>query len=71
MARISASSASVMRCAARQRFQPRHHLEGVEHVGLGEFDCDRAAVRQQFHQAFGGQHLDGLAQRRARDLQHL
>jgi hypothetical protein len=41
------------------------------HVGFGQLDGHRAAVGQQVDQAFGGQQLDGLAQRRARHVQLL
>ena len=53
-----------------RRFQAGHHFEGVEHVGFAQRHGDRAAVGQQLDQAFGRQHLDRFAQRRARDLQH-
>jgi hypothetical protein len=43
----------------------------VHDIGLAQLDGDGAAVGQQVGQAFGGQQLDGLAQRRARDAQLL
>jgi hypothetical protein len=63
-----------MRCAASSpdcASRPRHHLEGVQDIGFRQRDGHGAAVGQQFDQAFGGQHLDGFAQRRARHVQQL
>ncbi|MNT14329.1 hypothetical protein D3C72_1493300 [compost metagenome] len=54
---------------ARHALEHRQHLEGVEHVGLGELHRHRAAVGQQVDQPLGRQQLDGLAQRRARHVQ--
>ena len=54
---------------AGQRFKPLAHLEQVAHVLVGHPGRARAAVRQQLNQALGGEHLEGFAQRRARDLQ--
>ena len=70
---ISASSASVMRCAASSPdmpFELGEHLEGM-HSRPRSAARDRAAIGQQVDQAFGGQQLDRLAQRRARDVQLL
>ena len=55
----------------RLGLQPGHDLKGVMHIGFAELDGDGAPVWQQLHQALGGQHLDGFAQWRTRDLQHL
>ena len=54
---------------AGQRFKPLAHLEQVAHVLVGQPGRARAAVRQQLDQALGREHLEGFAQRRARDLQ--
>ena len=49
-------------------FQQRHHREQVGRVGVGHGHHARAAPRHQFHQAFGGQHLQRFTQWRAADL---
>lgn len=54
---------------ARHALEHGQHLEGVDHVGLGELHRHRPAVGQQVDQPFGGQQLDGLAQRCARHPQ--
>ena len=43
-------------------FQQRHHREQVVGVFVRQLDDTAAALRHQFHQAFGGQHLQRLAQ---------
>jgi len=52
---------------ARQPFQRAHHLERVHDLVATQFRDLRAAVRQQDDQPFRRQHLERLAQRRARD----
>ena len=47
--------------------QGHHREEGVG-VGIGERHDTAAAARLQLDQAFGSQHLEGFAQRRAADL---
>ena len=56
---------------AGQRLEALADLEQVAHVLVGQFCCARAAMRQQLHEPFGGEHLERLAQRRARYLQPL
>ena len=56
---------------ARLGLQAGDDFKGVSHVGLAQFQRNGAAVWQQLHQALGGQPLDGFAQWRARDFQHL
>src|SRR5690606_27728039 len=46
-------------------FEHAHHLEHVECARARDGRDGRAAVRQQLHEAFGCEHLDRLAQRRA------
>ncbi|SOZ35842.1 hypothetical protein CBM2605_A230097 [Cupriavidus neocaledonicus] len=50
-------------------FQQRHQREDLVQVLLGQFIDETAAARLQPHQAFGGEHLERLAQRRARDAE--
>ena len=62
------------RDAKRRQFtglalQRGDQLEGVGNVLRRHHRHHRTSVRQQLDQALGGQHLDRLAQRRARDLQ--
>ena len=47
------------------------HGEDLVQVLLGDFVDEAAAPRLVAHQPFGRQHLQRLAQRRARDLQLL
>jgi hypothetical protein len=54
---------SSLRAASLMAFQDGQQLEAVLHVGLGQLHGHGAPVGQQVHQAFGGQHLDGFAQR--------
>ena len=56
---------------ARLGLKAGHHFKGVAHVGFAQFKRNRAAVGQQLDQTLGRQSLDGFAQRRARDLEHL
>ena len=56
---------------ARMRFEIGHHLKGVDHILLAKRERNGATVRQQLDEALRGQHLDRLAQRRARDLKLL
>ena len=55
---------------ARLRFQTGHDLKSVQHIGFAQQDGNGPPVGQQLNQPFGGQHLDGFAQRRARDIEH-
>jgi len=55
---------------ARLRFQPGHDLKGIQYVVLGQLDGNGAAIGQQLDQSFGRQHLDGFAQRCARDIEN-
>ena len=56
---------------AGQAFEPAHDVEQFGEILLAQLPHPGAAVRQQFDQSFRRQHLQGLAQRRARDAQHL
>ena len=52
-----------------QPFQGAHQLEKMAHVVDRQHGDRGAAIGVQFDQAFGGQHLERLAQRCARDLE--
>ena len=52
-------------------FQPTHDVEQFGKLALAQLPHPGAAVRQQLDQAFGRQHLQRFAQRRARNGQHL
>ena len=54
-----------------QALEPAHEVEQFAEVALAQLPHPRAAVGQQLDQAFGRQHLEGFAQRRARDAEHL
>jgi hypothetical protein len=56
---------------AGHALQPGQHFEGLQHIGLIQPHGHGATVGDQIHQPFGGQQLDGFAQRRARDAQLL
>jgi hypothetical protein len=60
VARRAASSATGLRVHG-------HDREDLVDVLLGQFGHITAAARLEHHQAFGGQHLERLAQRRAAD----
>ena len=57
--------------APGEAFEPAHDVEQFCQIALAQLPHPGAAVRQQFDQSFRGQHLQGFAQRRARDAQHL
>ena len=54
-----------------EAFEPAHDVEQFGEIVLAQLPHARAAVRQQFDQPFGRQHLQRFTQRRARDAQHL
>src|SRR5260370_1059407 len=51
--------------------QGSHHLKEIGRVLAGELGHARAAVGEQGDEAFASQHLEGLAQRSARDAEEL
>ena len=56
---------------AGQRLQAAHHIEQFGEVALAQLPDARTAVRQELDQPFRRQHFQRLAERRARDAQHL
>ena len=52
-------------------FQAAHHVEQFAEIVLAQLPHAGAAVGQQLDQPFGRQYLQRLAQRRARNAQHL
>ena len=56
---------------AGEGLQSLADLEQVAHVLVGQLRRARPAMRQELHEPFRGQHLQRLAQRRARNLEPL
>ena len=57
--------------APGKTFKAAHDVEQFGKIVLAQLPYARAAVGQELDQSFGRQYFQGLAQRRARDAQHL